>query len=106
MGHSKARVDCLEKGQAYGQKAKQATSAMVFGKEVTLQTHGKDKYKRTLADVLLPDGTNVNHMLVKDGWCWWYRKYAPGDTVLEGLETEAREVRITGVLRKARVPTR
>jgi hypothetical protein len=36
----------------------------------------------------------------------WYRKYAPGDTVLEGLEQEAREVRIPGVLRKARVPTR
>jgi micrococcal nuclease len=35
----------------------------------------------------------VNHMLVKDGWCWWYRKYAPRDTVLEGLEKEARDVR-------------
>jgi endonuclease YncB( thermonuclease family) len=33
--------------------------------------------------VLLPDGTNVNHTLVKDGMCWWYRKYAPGDTVLK-----------------------
>jgi micrococcal nuclease len=52
---------------------------------------GLDEYKRTLADVLLPDGTNVNHTLVKDGWCWWYRKYAPGDTVLEHLELEARE---------------
>jgi micrococcal nuclease len=40
--------------------------------------------------VLLPDGTNGNHTLVKDGWCWWYRKYAPGDTVLEGLEAETR----------------
>jgi endonuclease YncB( thermonuclease family) len=36
------------------------------------------------------DGTNVNHTLVKGGWCWWYRKYAPGDRVLEGLEAEAR----------------
>jgi len=27
------------------------------------------------------------------GWCWWYRKYAPGDTVLELLEHEAREGR-------------
>ncbi|MCM3901739.1 MAG: thermonuclease family protein [Pyrinomonadaceae bacterium] len=33
-----------------------------------LQTHRKDKYGRTLADVLLPDGTHVNHTLVKDGW--------------------------------------
>jgi endonuclease YncB( thermonuclease family) len=61
--------------------------------EVTLQTRGYDKDKRTLANVLLSDGTNVNHALVKESWCWWYRKYAPGDTVLEGLETEAREDR-------------
>jgi len=26
-------------------------------------------------------------------WCWWYRKYAPENGVLEGLETEAREGR-------------
>lgn len=58
------------KAQAYGQKAKQAASVLVFGREVTLQTHGKDKYGRTIAEVFLPDGTNVNHSLVKDGWCW------------------------------------
>ena len=52
-----------------------------------------DKYGRTLADVLLSDGTNVNHMLVEDGWRWWYRKYAPGDDVLEKLEKAAREER-------------
>lgn len=84
-------IDCPEKGQPFGQKAKQVASALVFGKDVTLQTHGKDKYKRTIADVLLLDGTNVNQELVKEGWCWWYRKYAPGDTVLGRLETEARE---------------
>ena len=43
-------------------------SALVFGKNVTVGTHGHDKYKRTLAGVLLPDGTNVNHELVKGGW--------------------------------------
>jgi endonuclease YncB( thermonuclease family) len=67
-------IDCPEKGQAYGKRAKQAASELTFGKQVTLQTYGKDKYGRTIADVLLPDGTNVNHTLVKDGWCWWYRK--------------------------------
>jgi len=84
-------IDCPEKGQAYGTKAKQATSALVFGKEVTLQTYGTDKYKRTLADVFLPDGTNVNHELVKEGWCWWYRKYAPDNVELERLEQEAKD---------------
>jgi endonuclease YncB( thermonuclease family) len=67
---------------------------LVFGKDVLLQTHGQDKYGSTLADVLLRDGTHVNHELVKDGWCWWYRKYAPRDTVLEGLEKDAREAKI------------
>ena len=86
-------IDCPEKGQAYGKKAKQAASELVFGKDVTLNTFGKDKYGRTIADVLLPDGTNVNHELVKEGRCWWYRKYARKDAVLEGLEKEAREAK-------------
>jgi hypothetical protein len=83
-------IDCPEKVQAYGQKAKHAASDLAFGKEVTLQTHGHDKYKRTIGYVILPDGMNLNQELVKQGWCWWYRKYAPEDTVLEGLENEAR----------------
>jgi len=87
-------IDYPQKGQAFGKRAKQAASELVFGKEVTLQTHGKDKYGRTIADVLLPDGTKVNHLLVKDGWCWWYRKYAPGDIILEELEQRARASRL------------
>ena len=86
-------IDCPEKGQAFGKRAKQAASELVFGKEVTIQTHGYDKYKRTLGDVFLSDGKNLNQELVRQGFCWWYRKYAPGDTVLEGLENEAREAR-------------
>ena len=87
-------IDCPEKGQAYGQKAKQAASAIAFGKNVKIQTHGHDKYKRTLADVILPNGMNLNQELVRQGWCWWYRKYAPGDAVLEELlEKAARETR-------------
>ena len=67
---------------------------LVFCKSVARETHGKDKYRRMLADVLLSDGTNVNHELVRDGWRWWYRKYALGNTTLERLEAEARESRM------------
>ena len=80
-------------GKAFCLLAKHAASELVYGKEVTVQTHGKDKYKPTIGDVILPDGTNVNHTLVKDGWCWWYRKYALGDAVLEGFEHKAREAK-------------
>ena len=55
-----------------------------FSKEVTVQTYGLDKYGRTLTDVLLPDGSNVKHTPVKDGWCWWYMKYARGDGCWKG----------------------
>lgn len=58
--HGKARkrvrlqgIDCPERGQAFGTKAKQATSTLVFGKNVTLQTYGTDKYERTVAEVFL-----------------------------------------------------
>jgi micrococcal nuclease len=86
-------IDCPEKGQTFGQKAKQAASALVSGKEVTLQIHGHAKYKRTIGDVILPNGMNVNQELVKQGWCWWYRKYAPLNTELEQLEQSAREAK-------------
>ena len=83
-------IDCPEKGQPYGHRAKQATSALIFLVDVTLQIHGKDKYGRILADVLLADESNVNHTLVQEGWCWWYRKYAPDYAILQALEAEAR----------------
>jgi endonuclease YncB( thermonuclease family) len=67
-------IDCPEHGQAFGTRAKQAASALVFGRDVMLETHGQDKYGRTLANVMLRDGMNLNHELVKAGLCWWYRR--------------------------------
>lgn len=32
-------IDCPEKGQAFGNNAAHAASALVFGKDVTVQTH-------------------------------------------------------------------
>ena len=83
-------IDCPEKSQTFGQRAKQATSELVFGKDVMLQTLGKDRQGHTIADVFLPDGRKLNQVLVKKGWCWWYRKYAPRDVILEELERRAR----------------
>ena len=37
----------------YGKRSEQAMSALDFGKEVTLQLYGKDKYQRTIGDVIL-----------------------------------------------------
>jgi hypothetical protein len=34
--------------------------------------------------VILPDGRNLNHELVKRGYAWWYRKYASHDRIWSG----------------------
>ena len=86
-------IDCPEKAQAYGNKAKQFTKDLVAGKTVTIQAYDTDRYGRTIGDVILDDGRNLSQELVKAGYAWWYRKYAQGNTVLEKLETEARETK-------------
>jgi endonuclease YncB( thermonuclease family) len=86
-------IDCPEKGQAYGQRAKQAASELVYGKEVTLQTHGLDKYMRTIGDVILPDGMSLNQELVKEGWGWITLVNRPTDrhAVLTGVNGGQRD---------------
>jgi micrococcal nuclease len=81
-------IDCPEKGQAFGNRAKQFTSEMVFGKEVLVKTHGCDRYGRILADVFIPDGRSLNQELVRAGYAWWFRRYSK-DIVLAQLEEEA-----------------
>lgn len=85
-------IDCPEKKQPFGQRAKQFTSALVFGKEVTVRPKTMDRHKRTVGDVLLFDGTNVNQELVKAGLAWWYRKYSDDET-LRALEQEAQQAK-------------
>ena len=82
-------IDCPESHQAFGSKAKQVTSELAFGKTVTVQAKGQDKYQRTLAEIILPDGKNLNRALVRAGFAWWYKKYSK-DESLGRLEAEAR----------------
>jgi micrococcal nuclease len=77
----------------FSNRAKQFVSGLCFGKEVTVKPRGLDRYQRTVADVILPDGRNLNHEIVRAGFAWWFRKYAPGDETLERLEKEARQAR-------------
>jgi micrococcal nuclease len=85
-------IDCPEKWQPFGQKAKQAASALLFGKEVRIETHGRDKHRRTLGTVFQGE-MNVNQILVKEGFCWWFSKYVPKDTVLKEFEQEAKDAK-------------
>ena len=69
-------VDTPEKRQAFGKKAKKFTADMVAGKVVEVRPTTQDRYGRTVARVLVGD-SSLNEALVKAGYAWWYRKYAP-----------------------------
>src|SRR5438445_5979572 len=88
-------IDCPEKGQPFGTKAKRFTSQLVFGKEVTVKDYGLDnnRFKRTLGEIVLPDGRVVNEELIRAGLAWWYRKYAPNRADLAAVEQEARKAK-------------
>jgi endonuclease YncB( thermonuclease family) len=85
-------IDCPEKKQAYGTKAKDFTASLSFGKTVSIQSKGTDKYRRMLGFVFLPDGRNLNHELVKAGYAWRY-KYNKNNLLLM-LEAQARNKRL------------
>lgn len=81
-----AGIDCPEKKQAFGTRAKQAIATLSFRQQVTVCSAGKDRYKRSVGTVELIDGTNLDHELVCQGWCWWYWKYAPEEIFLAILK--------------------
>ena len=86
-------IDCPEKRQAFGARAKQLTSELAFGKTVTVRPFGKDRYGRMLGDVVLPDGRVLNQELVAAGMAWHYTRYSKDET-LARLERRAREARV------------
>lgn len=83
-------IDCPERKQAFGTKAKQATSDLAFGKNVKLNIRNKDRYGRTVAEVILPNGEVLNKELVRLGYAWHYKRYSKDNSYRE-LEIEARK---------------
>ena len=86
-------IDAPEKRQAFGARAKQYASDLAFAGIVRVKPLDTDRYGRTVAEVILPDGRSLNYEMVRAGLAWWYRKYAPSDDKLKDLETEARKER-------------
>lgn len=69
-------IDTPERGKPFGTKAKQSLSRQVFGKTVTVNRIGEDRYGRTLGEIIIV-GESFNVWLVRGGWAWWYPRYAP-----------------------------
>ena len=84
-------IDAPERGQDYSRKSSEALADLVFGKEVRVVVHDKDRYGRTVGDIHIGN-TLVNEKMVKDGWAWNYARYSHSKHYAE-LEREAREAK-------------
>ena len=84
-------IDAPESKQDFGQRSKQALSKAIFGKTVTIQKTGEDRYKRTLAFIQI-DGKDVATEMVKAGYAWVYTEYSQSKTLAE-LQKKAREAK-------------
>jgi micrococcal nuclease len=82
-------IDCPELKQPYGKQAKHVTAAFIGNREVVVRGLKRDKEGRVSAEVLLLDGRNVGHELLKEGLAWW-RRSASSDASLEVVEELAR----------------
>jgi len=84
-------IDCPEKRQPFGKRAKQLTSELVFGKVVEIEPVATDRYGRTVAFVRV-ENVSVNEELIKEGLAWIYVRYCKLPLCVEwqGLESEAR----------------
>lgn len=94
--HRKIRlsgIDCPEKSQDFGQQAKSFTSKNAFAKKVKVIPVGHDRYKRTIAEVILPNGKNLNNLLLTNGFAWFYEQYSK-DFEKQKLEMAARLAKI------------
>ena len=84
-------IDAPERGQDFSRNSSEALAGLVFGKEVRVIVHDKDRYGRTVGDIYIGD-LLVNEKMVKDGWAWNYARYSKSKHYAE-FEREAREAK-------------
>jgi endonuclease YncB( thermonuclease family) len=88
-----AQIDCPEKGQPFGQAARRYVLSIAAQKIVTVEVETMDRYGRTVGEVFLPDGSNLNKQIVGAGYAWQYKKYSK-DPAYADLEAESRAAKL------------
>jgi endonuclease YncB( thermonuclease family) len=88
-----AEVDCPEKKQAFGTKAKQFTSDAVYLKEIKYEVTDIDRYGRSIAKIYYDNNKYLSAEIIKNGMGWQYKKYSTSK-LLASLEQEARANKI------------
>jgi endonuclease YncB( thermonuclease family) len=86
-------IDAPEKAQPYGQRSKEALSALCYQVQATITPKTKDRYGRTVADVECR-GKDAGAEQVRTGMAWVYVKYAKGYEALYPLQDAAKAAKL------------
>lgn len=86
-------IDCPERRQAFGNRARQTTSNAVSGKGVTVQPIEIDRYGRTVGIVFMPNNESLNSLLVREGMAWVYPQYCRRKEVCDQLRVFEQSAR-------------
>ncbi len=84
-------IDAPERRQDYYQKSKETLSSMIFHKKVRLQSKGRDRYRRELAEVYVGDKW-INYEMVYAGMAWHFTRYSRDSRVAKA-EQQARSAK-------------
>lgn len=68
-------IDAPEKGQAFGNRAKEYLSGMIWGEMLTVCVTKTDRYGRSIGKVSTPSIEDVGLEMIKAGYAWQYRDY-------------------------------
>jgi micrococcal nuclease len=72
-----AEVDCPEKNQPFGTKAKQFTSDQIYLKTIKYVVTDIDRYGRSIAMIYYDDDNKyLSAEIIKAGMGWHYKKYS------------------------------
>ena len=85
-------IDAPERRQPYGNASRLSLTALCGGEISTIETHGRDRYGRTLARVSC-GGVDAGAEQVKRGMAHVFERYAPADSPLYALQNEAKTAR-------------
>ena len=83
-------IDAPEKRQAFGNRAKQALSALVFGRRVTVAYSKVDRYDRWVGRITV-NGVDVSRAVIAQGMAWhfaFYKREQPADERVGDAEAE------------------
>jgi micrococcal nuclease len=88
-----AEVDCPEKNQPFGTKAKQFTSGQVYLKTVKYVITDIDRYGRSIAMIYYDNNKYLSAEIIRAGMGWHYKKYSKSIELAE-LEIQAQKEKL------------